>query len=155
MADEQATVNPDKQRRYQTILVVLAIVVTCASFWLIRQANWIRERHTALEWAIAHNVPVGVLTGAKSGVYAPWSIRVLGETALEPEVIGVAVLTPEDREMASELKRLFPEIRIRVSDKGKPPEPEVLDVEIEEAEPKSAKSTGEIPQAAVAKPADD
>ena len=90
------------------LLIALLFLV-----WLGVQLNWIHNRRRALKWVESHPGPCIAFT--IHPVSAPLSIRILGEES-GPVAMGVSVRTPADLQMALEIKRLFPERDIQISD---------------------------------------
>jgi len=91
----------------------MLIGVAIFGVWLAVQMKWIHDRHEVLRWAEGHTgftiVPHLIPRDA------PWSIRILGEPAGSP-MMGITVSTPDERRMAMELKRLFPERFVAITD---------------------------------------
>jgi hypothetical protein len=104
------------------------IVITLFGVWLGRQVQWMRERHEARAWIVAHETGTHVardgidddywstelvngvaVTTRKKVRNAPWSIRILGEERLPFITLEKSKLSESDIPRIDSLHALFPE----------------------------------------------
>ncbi len=115
--------NRPRRRWFSYSLRTGFVLMTIFGVWLGVQVKWIRDRHESLKWS-----QVQVETTSRSGVpvFAPWQIRLLGESGVA--AVAVEAKKEEDFSRASDVKRLFPEATFQVW--YKPPKDKVLDARL-------------------------